>query len=191
MFGNKAEIKEKVKKVFTKIGKRNLIIILSLVLIGGAAYLNWRLFAGGHEDPHIASGEVAEGAENETVSHDIKDQNDDSFAAMQINRRRARDEAVEVFRLVADSSTALEESKAAALEGINRIAETIEKEANIESLITSKGFSDCIAVISDGKAEIAVRSNGLLPNEIAQIQEIVYEQAGIVPSDVKIIESAD
>ena len=64
----------------------------------------------------------------------------------------------------------------------------METEANIESLIVAKGFEECVAVISGDSASIVVKSEGLLASEISQINEIVYEQSGISPVNVKIIE---
>ena len=72
----------------------------------------------------------------------------------------------------------------------HRIALDIEREANIETLVTAKGFAQCVAVVNGDSANVIVKSDGLLPNEIAQINEIVYEQAGIVPANVKIIEKS-
>lgn len=90
--------------------------------------------------------------------------------------------------MVISSESALESAKAEAIENVNRIADEITAEANIETLILAKGFEDCIAVISDGNASIVVKTDGLLQSEIAQIMEIVYEQASIAPSNIKIIE---
>ena len=64
----------------------------------------------------------------------------------------------------------------------------MEAESNIESLIVAKGFEECVAVIRDGSASIVVKSDGLKPAQISQINEIVYDQAGIKPVNVKIIE---
>jgi len=97
---------------------------------------------------------------------------------------------MEVLRTVVDSEEAIEAVKGQALSDITRIALDIEREANIETLITSKGFAQCVAVVNGDSANIIVQSNGLLPNEIAQINEIVYEQAGILPANVNIIEKA-
>jgi hypothetical protein len=52
----------------------------------------------------------------------------------------------------------------------------------------AKGFEECVAVISNGNASIVVKSDGLTPAQLAQINEIVYEQASIKPVNVKIIE---
>ena len=70
---------------------------------------------------------------------------------------------------------------------IAAIADEIQKEANIESLITAKGFEDCIAVLNGDSASIIVRADDLQAAQVAQINAIVYEQAGIVPGGVTII----
>ena len=109
---------------------------------------------------------------------------------MSLNRKQARDEAMEVLQAVADSQTALDEAKEAAWSDMTKLAADMEKETNIEAMILSKGFSQCIAVISNDTCNVIVESEGLNPGEVAQISEIVYEQAGIVPSNLKIVEKS-
>lgn len=106
----------------------------------------------------------------------------------QLNRQRARDEAMEALQLVVDSENALAELKEDAMQSMARIANNIATEANIESLIIAKGFTECVAVLNENSASIVVKSAGLLPNEIIQIKEIVCEQSGLDPAAIKIIE---
>jgi len=112
----------------------------------------------------------------------------DYFQSMVLNRQQARDEAMEVLLSVAESQTALAETKEAALQDMNKLAADMEKETNIETMILAKGFSQCIAVISNENCNVIVESDGLEPGEVAQITEIVYEQAGIHPANLKIVE---
>ena len=77
--------------------------------------------------------------------------------------------------------------KAEALAGISSIASEIQKEADIESLITAKGFDQCVAVLNGSSISIVVSADTLQPAQIAQINEIVYAQTGITPSGVTII----
>ena len=94
-----------------------------------------------------------------------------------------------MLQLVIDSDSAVESAKAEAIADVSRIADEIASEANIETLIKAKGFEECIAVISDGNANIVVKSDGaLMQNEVAQIMEIVVEQSGISPENIKITE---
>lgn len=185
-----------LKRGILKVGRRNWIIIGAVLLIGGAVYLNWSLFANADEGYSYDASSGMTAADGSGVSDGMGDQlnvstQDDNaayFAATQVSRQRARDEAMEVLRAVVDSEEAVDAVKGQALSDISRIALDIEREANIETLITSKGFAQCVAVVNGDSANIIVQSDGLLPNEIAQINEIVYEQAGILPANVKIIE---
>ena len=107
---------------------------------------------------------------------------------MVLSRRQARDEAMEVLQGVVDSDSAVDQMKTDAMEDMRRIADEIALEANIESLIVSKGFEQCVAVLNGDSASVIVKSDGLLPNEVSQISEIVYEQAGVLPANLNIIE---
>lgn len=67
---------------------------------------------------------------------------------MVLSRTQARDEAIEVLNGVINSESAVAEVKSEAQAEINKIAKDVENEANIETLVKSKGFEACVAVIS-------------------------------------------
>lgn len=175
--------------------KRHLAVAASVLIIGFAVYLNWTM-ADGHADAVIDNTETllhtdsAMTDQQDSLSNVGADAEvgDDYFAVSQINRQRARDEAIAVLQDVVDGATNLSDVQSDALAQISQIAADIEREAAIESLVKGKGFSDCVAVISGENINVIVRTASLMPNEIAQIQEIVYETAGILPANVKIIE---
>ena len=93
-----------------------------------------------------------------------------------------------MLQAVIDDSSAAEAAKKEALAGITQMAKDMEAEANIETLVVSKGFEKCVAVISDGAVNVVVKSQGLTAAEVAQINTIVYEQTGISRDKVVIIE---
>lgn len=177
-----AKILPGVKKIVTR---RNLIVACSVLLIGCAVYLNWLFFRDEVPlDTPTSGGKTV-------IDYNDNTQEDDGgsyFSVTQINRQRARDEAVEVYQTVVENEDALDDLKAEAIEGIARIADNIEAESNIETLVKAKGFTECVAVVSENFANIIVSSDGLLPNQVVQIKEIVCDQTGIVPDNVKIIE---
>ena len=175
---------EKVKAFFAKLGKRNLIIIGAVLLVGVAICLNWVLFAdnsdGGYDyNAGVTDNELEENKASEVLAY---------FASTQVSRDRARDEALAVLQNVVDSSDTDSATKTQALEDIAVIAGNIEAEANIEAMVMAKGFEQCVAIINDGICTVVVMTEGLLPQQIAQINEIVYEQTGIKPVNVKYIE---
>jgi hypothetical protein len=71
---------------------------------------------------------------------------------------------------------------------MSAIAGEIEKEANIEALLVSGGFEDCVAVMNGNQINVIVKSEGeLQPAQIAKINTVVYEQTGIEPINVVIV----
>ncbi len=192
------EVNEKEKSLgkdimgwINRVGRRNWIIVGAVLLIGVAVGLNWVFFSdstqtGGYADYDASSGMMgdSDAAGNGAVGSTTADY----FATVQVNRQRARDESMEVLQNVLDSEDATEAVKNEALAEMNTIAMEIEKEANIEALLVSKGFDDCVAVMNGNSINVVVQSEGELQTaQIAQINTVVYEQTGIEPVNVTIV----
>lgn len=183
-------VMDKVRAFFARIGKRNLIIIGAVLLIGAAVCLNWVLFS------NTAGDGYDYGAGAGTTGGDVADTDTGSsevlayFTSTQVSRDRARDEALAVLQNVVDSADTDSTERTQALEDIATIAANIEAEANIEAMVMAKGFEQCVAIINDGMCTIVVMSKGLMPNQLSQINEIVFEQTGIKPVNIKYIEKS-
>lgn len=192
-----------VKGFFGNIGKRHLIIAGTVLLIGAAVVVNWLLFSGsstptdgydGYQSAsdlitsHGSADSTDDQSAGQSTDNTADDVSDNYFASTLVSRQRARDEAIEVLQGVVDSDQSDDATKAQALADISQIARDMEAEANIETLIMSKGFEQCVAVINGDAASIVVKSDGLLASQISQINEIVYEQAGISPVNITIIQ---
>lgn len=182
------EVKEgivNIGKAFKRNLKRNLIVISTLIMIIGAVWLNIALF-GNAEDKQITDKDQSINADSDNSDNLSKDS---YFASAQIDRSKARDEALEVLYQIKDSETSTDEAVESAIASIEQIAKDIENEATIENLVKAKGFEECVAIISEGNCSIVVSTNEptLATNQIAQIKEIVIDTAGIVPSAIKII----
>ncbi|MBQ8145360.1 MAG: SpoIIIAH-like family protein [Clostridia bacterium] len=184
---NTEKKQNKFKQFFKKIGTKNLIVICAVLLVGAAVCVNYIIYNDSKDEPiSDVDIDLNDTDLNETLDKDPNASN--YFAQTILSRKQARDEALEVLQSVATSDSALPETVETALNDISQIARDIETESNIETLIEAKGFEQCIAVISEGKATVIVQTDGLLANEVAQINEIVYEASGILPTDLKIIE---
>ena len=179
------EIGEKIKSLTSKAGKKTLIVVCSVLVLGCVVALSFILTdkTGGLSTKKLALDLSKSGADT-AMTESVEDY----FAAVTLERDKARADAVAVLKTVSENEDAVEEAKQAAFDDINKIALDIEREANIETLVQSKGFTQCVAVISDDTCSVIVQSDGLLQSEVAQISEIVYEQAGILPENLKIVE---
>ena len=185
-----------VKDFFMKAGKRNLIIACAVVLIGGAVWLNWLFFSNNGDDGYDYTGNTGMSGELDNSKNptsgdntNVSNNSDDSyFATAQVSRQRARDEALEVLNAVIENANATEQVKAEAVAEITKISLEMEQEADIESLLISKGFEKCVAVINGETASIVVKcSENLTPAQLAQINASVYEVAGIEPVNITIV----
>ncbi|MBQ8907385.1 MAG: SpoIIIAH-like family protein [Clostridia bacterium] len=170
--------------LLSKIGKKNILVVCAVLLLGGAICLNYFLFYQPGADIGYGDGNMTDDggdASGAVVS-------DAYFSSTLLSRRQARDEALEVLQTVVDSEDALEATKDQALSDISRIALEIAQESDIEALVKAKGFEQCVAVISGENVSVIVKNEGeLLPGQAAQISEIVYQQTGILPVNVKIL----
>lgn len=200
------KFRQRCAELSKKAGTRAVIAVCAVLILGGAAIAKSILSGDGSvkapsrlavdlaSDPaakEAKGGGAESGPEDAEAGRSAalsSGETRDYFASISLERRQARDEAIEVLKTVTASDTATGDAKADAAAAIGKIAEGMESEANIESLVRSKGFEQCVAVVNGGKCSVIVESDGLLQSEVAQISEIVWEQAGIAPENLKIIE---
>ena len=185
-------LKEKFKVICIKVGKRTFIIAGAVLLIGIAVCINWMVFSSkddGGYDYNAGAGMQDTGPSQDVNAPEDTEVSDDAyFSSIEVSRKRSRDEAIEVLQSVVDNQASTETAKNEALTEINNLAKVMEQESNIETLVIAKGFENCVAVISGDKANIVVKGESLLPAQISQINEIVYDQAGILPVNINITE---
>ena len=93
-----------------------------------------------------------------------------------------------MLNAVVENDQASDAVKAEAMAEIQTIAKEMSQESNIESILMSKGFAQCLAVINGESANIVVRTEEQLnASQLAQINAVVYEQAGIEPVNITIV----
>ena len=183
--------------VFAKLNKKAVIAVCAVLILGLAVVLNFIIVpkAEGLQkksdglDVKLDLSDVSATIADKEAKEGESGRTEDAFAQMTLSRRQARDEAVEVLTGLAESSTAVESMKTEAMNELSQIAKDIESEANIESLINAKGYEQCVAVVNGDTASVLIKTDGLMENEVAQISEIVWQQAGIHPDNLQIIES--
>lgn len=178
---------EKIKNFFKTRTAKSIIVASSALLIALAVYLNYQWFY----DPSSALGygdnNMDDNYSDSSTAGGNADTTEDYFTSTALDRQQARDEALDVLKMVTESNEASEEAKAEAQQKISKIAVDIQNEANIETLVKAKGFEDCVAIISDNAVSVIVGADSLQAAEAAQILSIVYETTGINPENISII----
>lgn len=181
-----------------KTWKKNMVAAAVLVTVCTGIYLNW-LYT---EDTTTAN--LTDTLDSEKVlSEDTLVLSDDAqalasgeydttatdyFATVRLSRQQARDSAVNLLQeamAYSDSSKAAESS--AELEDI---IQTSLSEAQIESLVIAKGYTDCVAYMSDDGISVAVASpeGGLKQEDVAVIADIVMSQTDFHLSSIRVVE---
>jgi stage III sporulation protein AH len=73
---------------------------------------------------------------------------------------------------------------------LEQIVQTALCEAQIESLVIAKGYTDCVAYMSDDGISVAVASpeGGLKDGDVALIADIVMTQSDIKMPQIRVVE---
>ena len=174
-----------------KFFQRKQIVVLSLVLmlvIAGYLQISYNSqFA--VEDPaqsgdavYVDNHEVdtSENAENVQEAVTASKETNNYFAQTKMDRENTREEDIETIKGITSDQLATKEAKAKAQEKMLQIVEINQKEANIESLIKGKGFSDAIAMFADdGSVDILVKAPAVSKADVAKIADIVVRQGNV------------
>lgn len=110
------EVREKTKKVIGKLGKKSIITICTVLVLGCAVVLNVILYQNGQTEKQSNKLAIDLSEAGETTDTQTEGTIGAYFQSMSLNRKQARDEAMEVLQAVADSQTALDEAKEAGME---------------------------------------------------------------------------
>lgn len=111
------------------------------------------------------------------------------YVSSNLSLEKNRSEAVALLQEVADSESTDPEKKAQAQGELIRIAKDMEKEALTQQILLEKGFQEVRVFFSAPSATVSVKSDGLTPQELAQIRDTLKTDGGIEPKNLKIIET--
>ena len=165
---------EKIQNFFKTKAAKSIVVASAALLIGLAVYLNYRWFYDPASTLGYGDNNMDDNYSDSATTGSDAGEND-YFTSTALDRKEARDEALDVLKMVTENDEASEEAKAEAAAKISQIAVDIQNEANIETLVKAKGFEECVAIISDGAVSVIVSSESLQAAEAAQILTIVYE----------------
>ncbi|MGN0518824.1 MAG: SpoIIIAH-like family protein [Acutalibacteraceae bacterium] len=135
------------------------------------------------------SSSQASSEEEKTVQTvQLTDEAEKYFAQARIDRQKAQDEITELAKEVLELASSDSQARTEAVENVAEIANIIEQQSNIESLIKAKGFTECMAFIQNGECSIIVNKGALSEASAIAIKDIVKGQAGIGFDKIKIVE---
>ena len=180
-----------------KIWKKNMVAAAVLVTVCAGIYVNW-LYTEENAPTDLTSTLNAEkvmsddtlllGDDAVLTDSDLNTTSSDYFAAVRLSRQEARDSALEVLQ---EAMTYSDQTKAAESSAtLDEIVQTALSEAQIESLVIAKGYTDCVVYMTNEGVSVAVASpeGGLQTADVAVIADIVMNQSEYTLSDIRIVE---
>lgn len=178
-----------------KIWKKNLVAAALLVTVCAGIYVNW-IYT--EEETSVELTETLDEAKilsddtlviaDETPMLEVDNTATDYFAAVRLSRQEARDSAVNMLQ---EAMAYGEDSTASASnEKLEGIVQTALCEAQIESLVIAKGYTDCVAYIADDGISVAVAApeGGLQQEDVAVIADIVMNQSDYDLMQIRVVE---
>ena len=182
--------------------KRNTVVATMAVLVCAAVALNWRYSSeavqGTQETQDTDTkilGEAAlvSGQEDDTASGAADEAEvytgSDYFASARLTRQQARDNAISLLQEAAEQEGADAATANEASEGIQALASYTLKEAQIENLVTAKGYADCVAFMGEDSISVVVSTDTgeLTAEDVAKITDIALAETGLPASGIKIM----
>lgn len=194
-----------------KLWKRNAVVAAIVLFVCAAVYLNWSysqeksdVSAGALPTGKLLGGAALVGASADPeaspsagvdVSMPPEGENqqekrgNDYFSNARINRQQARDSALSLLEEAAANNDADQVMRDEANASIQVMADCTMAEAEIENLVTAKGFADCVAFVGEDSASVVVSlAEGTLDEAAtAKIMEIAMERTSLPASQIKVI----
>ena len=189
-----------------KLWKRNAIAAAIVLFVCGAVYLNWSYSQDTAAGKNLGEAALV-GSQNDSLlakedknaSEEGKDATGEAdaaesgtyFSTALLNRQQARDNALSLLQEAAKDEKADQNAIDEANAAIQTMADYTMTEAQIENLVTAKGYADCVAFLGENSISVVVSAveTGLTDTDAARIGEIVMEQTGLKADQIKIIEA--
>ena len=170
--------------------KKNLMAAAVLLVVCAGIYMNWMYSNRESVDDLTDLLDSDAVMSQDGLDMNTEEQNTvtDYFAAVRLSRQEARDKAVNLLQeAMAYGSGNEQETSNAQLE---QIVQTALCEAQIESLVIAKGYTDCVAYMSESGISVAVASpeGGMKNEDIAVIADIVITQSGFEMDAIRVVE---
>jgi stage III sporulation protein AH len=114
----------------------------------------------------------------------------DYFADARLARQQARDSAVTILRETSESTAASQDVKDDSLKTISVMAKYSLTEAEIESMIRAKGFTECVVFLADNSVVVTVPApiEGLSTSSVSRITDIILQETSLGYDQIKIVE---
>lgn len=101
-------------------------------------------------------------------------------------REQSRSKSKEYYMEIINNEALDEEAKKTAVDAYVKMTEDMEKEAEAEAMLNTKGFYDVFVSITDGNVDVVINQSSITDEERVQIEDIVSRKTGCSLENVTI-----
>lgn len=114
-----------------------------------------------------------------------------NLATAKLNREQSRARSKEALLAIINDETMDSAAKDEAVNSYVKLTDTIEKETDAETVLTAKGYTDCIVTVNDDTVDVTLPVANLSDTERAQVKDIVTRKTGYDVSQLVITVAED
>ena len=172
-----------------QVWKKRAVAAAVLVFVGAAVYLNWRYTDNVQDTTKILGESTLVNAQQDNAQS-VSGTADDYFATARLSRKQARDSAISMLQEAQIDENADESVLNEASQTLQVLAAYTVAEAQIESLVTAKGYDDCVTFMGADSVSVVVSdADGLDAADVARIKDIVINESSYTVDQIKIMEA--
>ena len=170
-----------------QIWKKRAVAAAVLVFVGAAVYLNWRYTDNVQQQSKVLGESTLVNSQQEDAAVETAN---DYFATARLSRKQARDSAISMLQEAETDENADESVLNEASQTLQVLAAYTVAESQIESLVTAKGYADCVTFMgADSVSVVVADQDGLDAADVARIMDIVITETSYTADQIKIMEA--
>ena len=112
----------------------------------------------------------------------------DYFAQARLERTASRDESVATLQSIMGGGDRTEDELITDAIAAVETSHLIESESNIESIVKSMGYADCIVYLDTDSAKVVVQTEGLDAAQAAAIKDVILGEVTIPAENIRLFE---
>ncbi len=170
--------------MFITVKRKSLALGVVIVALAISGYLNiWGSY--NSRTSEVASNQEITENEHKTGEAVMVSAQAKSISEAKNNREVVRSKACELLTKTIKDPDISADAKQKAENSLLSMAEAMDKENECETLLSAKGFGDCVVFVSDDSVNVTLGGKKLTCVEAAQINDVIFSVTEI--KNIKII----
>jgi stage III sporulation protein AH len=182
--------KRREETAMKQLWKRNAVVGTILVFVCAAIFLNGKYAEKVDKPTKVLGQSELVSTDSDAAEVSANAEGKDYFASARLTRQQARDSALSLLKEASENDDVDAETASEAAKSIETLASYTLSEAQIENMVTAKGYEDCVVFMSEDGVSVVVSTGeeGLQTEDIARITDIVKQETGLSAESIKIME---